>query len=89
MTDMLSDGQIRVRVDDLLPWVVEGLKELVRSPSVATAGFAAGPVLAAHEAVVGLLRDAGASEVDDLHIEGKTGPVVAARPGSRRARRRC
>ena len=76
MTDMLSDGQIRVRVDDLLPWVVEGLKELVRSPSVATAGFPPGPVLAAHDAVARLLREAGVQQVDDLTIEGKTGPVV-------------
>jgi acetylornithine deacetylase/succinyl-diaminopimelate desuccinylase-like protein len=73
---MMSDDDIRGRVDDLMPWVVGGLRELVRIPSVATEGFPPEPVLEAHDAVVRLLREAGVPRVDDLVIEGKTGPVV-------------
>ena len=76
MTGIHSDADIRERVDALMPWVVDGLCDLVRIPSVATEGFPAEPVIAAHDAVVSLLRDAGVEQIDDLIIEGKTGPVV-------------
>jgi cysteinylglycine-S-conjugate dipeptidase len=76
MADTLHDGDIRGRVDALMPWVVEGLRELVRIPSVATEGFPPEPVIAAHDAVVRLLGEAGVTDIDDLVIEGKTGPVV-------------
>lgn len=76
MTDEPSDDAIRERVDALMPWVVTGLGELVRIPSVAAEGFATEPVMAAHDAVVRLLREAGVERIEDLPIEGKTGPVV-------------
>lgn len=72
----LTDDDIRTGVEELMPWVVDGLGELVRIPSVATEGFPPEPVLAAHDAVVRLLREAGVEQIEDLAIEGKTGPVV-------------
>lgn len=61
-----------------MPWMVTGLKDLVRIPSVATEGFPPEPVVAAHDRVVQLLQDAGVTDIHDLQIEGKTGPVVVA-----------
>lgn len=71
-----DDDEIRARVEAMMPWVLDGLRELVRIPSVATEGFPPEPVIAAHDAVVRLLRQAGVEQVDDLVVEGKTGPVV-------------
>ncbi|MBI1350278.1 MAG: M20/M25/M40 family metallo-hydrolase [Actinomycetales bacterium] len=76
MSGTLADDEVRARVDALMPWVVDGLSDLVRIPSVATEGFPPEPVLAAHDAVVRLLTEAGVPQIDDLVIEGKTGPVV-------------
>jgi acetylornithine deacetylase/succinyl-diaminopimelate desuccinylase-like protein len=76
MTGVLSDDDIGTGVEALMPWVVDGLCDLVRIPSVATEGFPPEPVLSAHDAVVRLLREAGVEQIDDLAIEGKTGPVV-------------
>lgn len=69
---------LRAQVDADLPGLIEDLRELVRIPSIATAGFPSEPVLAAHDLVVALLRREGVTDIDDLAVEGKTGPVVLA-----------
>lgn len=66
------------KVHEIFPELVEGLKDLIRIPSVATDGFPAEPVIAAHDRVVELLREAGVTDITDIRLEGKTGPVINA-----------
>lgn len=73
-----TDEAVHAAAGELLPELVAALKELVRIPSVATSGFPAEPVHAAHDAVVALLRDAGVTEIRDIVLPGKTGPVIVA-----------
>ncbi|MEU8607550.1 M20/M25/M40 family metallo-hydrolase [Actinoplanes sp. NPDC048791] len=67
-----------MRVAELMPGLVEDLKRLTSIPSVASAGFPAEPLLAAHDFVIDRLRDAGVVAIESLTIEGKTAPVVVA-----------
>ncbi len=69
-------SELATTVNRLLPGLLEDLKRLVRIPSVASPGFPAEPLLAARDLVVELLRDAGVTDIEDLHIKGKTAPVV-------------
>jgi acetylornithine deacetylase/succinyl-diaminopimelate desuccinylase-like protein len=66
------------RVAELMPGLVDDLKRLTRIPSVASAGFPADPLFAAHDFVVNQLRDAGVDYIESLKISGKTAPVVVA-----------
>ncbi|HSL59886.1 MAG TPA: hypothetical protein VK866_18715, partial [Acidimicrobiales bacterium] len=65
-------------VDALLPTLVADLERLVRIPSIAFPDFPTEPLLAAHDLVVQLLRDAGVEHIEDLHVEGKRAPVITA-----------
>ncbi|BBX71589.1 M20/M25/M40 family metallo-hydrolase [Mycolicibacterium psychrotolerans] len=78
MTSTPHQEQVAHRVSDLMPSLIDALTSLVRIPSIATAGFPPEPLFEAHDAVVELLRQAGVEHVDDLHIEGKTAPVIVA-----------
>ncbi|HYN94958.1 MAG TPA: M20/M25/M40 family metallo-hydrolase [Pilimelia sp.] len=70
---------VSARAAELMPGLVTDLKLLIAIPSVASPGFPAGPLFAAHDFVVDRLREAGLTEIESLTIEGKTAPVVVAR----------
>ena len=63
-----------------MPQAVEDLKRLVAIPSVAFPGHPAEPVLAAAEAVEGLLRSAGLPEVRRIPVEGSFPAVYGEAP---------
>lgn len=71
-----SADAIGRQVTEQLPSLLADLGRLIAIPSVATEGFPAEPVLAAHDLVVDLLRGVGVEDLEDLHIEGKTAPVI-------------
>ncbi|HEY8474692.1 MAG TPA: M20/M25/M40 family metallo-hydrolase [Natronosporangium sp.] len=80
--DASGSSELAGRVASLLPELVHGLKQLVRIPSVASAGFPVEPLVEAHDLVAALLRGAGVERVDSLAIEGVRAPiVVGALPG--------
>lgn len=62
----------------LMPRVRAWLDRLVAIPSVAFPGHPPEPLFAAHDLVVELLGEVGATDVRSLTIEGKTAPVVVA-----------
>src|SRR5699024_5339652 len=76
---------LRARLEPLLPRAVEDLKDLVRIPSIAFAGYDTEPVRRSAEAVAELLRGAGMAEVT---IEAADGAALRAprRPAHRRRR---
>ena len=74
-----ADPALSERVSELLPTLIDDLKQLVAIPSVATEGFPPEPLFEAHDLVVGLLRDAGVESIEELRVEGKTAPVIVGR----------
>jgi cysteinylglycine-S-conjugate dipeptidase len=62
-------------VDGLLPQLRRELADLVRIPSISGADAPQGPIQAAHDVVVDLLRDAGLAEVGTLELPD-TNPIV-------------
>lgn len=66
-------------VREVLPDLVEKVRQLVEIPSVSGAGEPAEPLFAAHDLVVELLRGVGVTDIEELVIEGKVAPVVVAR----------
>ncbi|GAA3626272.1 M20/M25/M40 family metallo-hydrolase [Microlunatus ginsengisoli] len=70
-------SELTDRVDALMPRLVEDLKRLVAIPSIAFEGFDRAPVLAAHDLIVELLRDAGVADVGRLELPD-TAPIITA-----------
>lgn len=73
-----SPAESAERVAELMPTLVDDLKQLTRIPSVASPGFPAEPLFEAHDFVRDQLRAADVPDVQALTIEGKTAPVVLA-----------
>lgn len=69
------------RVEQLMPELVADLKRLTAIPSIAFDGFPREPVLAAHDLVVQLLRDAGVEHIERLDLPDTSPIVVADLPG--------
>lgn len=67
------------RIRELLPELIDQVRQLVAIPSVSGSGEAPEPLFAAHDLVVELLGTAGVTDIDELVIEGKVAPVVVAR----------
>lgn len=64
-------------VDGLMDQLVADLERLAAIPSVAFPGFPAEPVLAAHDLLTGLLRDAGVERIERIDLPD-TAPVIFA-----------
>ncbi|MDD9207713.1 dipeptidase [Georgenia sp. 10Sc9-8] len=83
---MITVDELRDRAYRVFPQVRTDLEALVRIPSVSAAAFDQAEVARSAEAVAGLLRGAGMSEVDVVQVQapdGRTGrpAVLAHRPG--------
>ena len=74
----LTTAQIKEAAAGLMPTLTSELMALVRIPSVATDGYPAEPLFAAHDLIVDMLIAAGVPQIDDLQIPGKTAPVILA-----------
>lgn len=61
---------LRTRVSEQFPMMVEKLTGLVRIPSVSASGYPPEPMLRSAEAVADLLREAGMGDVRLLELEG-------------------
>src|SRR5699024_1626540 len=68
--------------DLLLPRAVEDLKDLVRIPSIAFAGYDTEPVRRSAEAVAELLRGAGMAEVTIESVDGGSPAVIGRTPAA-------
>lgn len=68
-------------VDDLLPQLVADLKRLTAIPSIAFDGFDRSHVLAAHDLLVELLRDAGVQQIERLDLPDTSPIILATVPG--------
>ena len=79
-------GGLAAVVSGLMPQLRDDLVRLMRIPSIASAGFPAEPLFAAHDLVIELLRASGVEQIGDIRLAGKTAPVITAEipgpPGS-------
>ena len=73
---------LRARLEPLLPRAVEDLKDLVRIPSIAFAGYDTEPVRRSAEAVAELLRGAGMAEVTIESVDGGSPAVIGRTPAA-------
>ncbi|HEX7351277.1 dipeptidase [Brachybacterium sp.] len=73
---------LRSRLDSLLPAAIEDLKDLVRIPSIAFAGYDREPVRRSAEAVAALLREAGMAEVVIESVEDGSPAVIGRTPAA-------
>lgn len=72
-------------VRKLMPEIKADLARLIQLQSVAFPGFPQEPVLAAHDAVVDLLRRAGVSKIDKLQLPDIPPVIIADLPGPKGA----
>ncbi|MFC4224638.1 M20/M25/M40 family metallo-hydrolase [Lysinibacter cavernae] len=72
---------VRAAVAELMPRLLDDLRRYVEIPSVAFPGFPTEPVLAAHDLVVELLSEAGASDVESIRLPDTSPAVFATIPG--------
>ena len=70
-----SSGAAAEIVGGLMPALKSDLFELVKIPSIAFPDFPRAPVVAAHDLIVDLLRDAGVEHVETLALPD-TAPVI-------------
>ncbi len=68
-------------VEALMPDLVADLTRLTAIPSIAFDGFDQSHVLAAHDLLVALLRDAGVEQIDRLDLPDTSPVIVATVPG--------
>ncbi|MDN5821918.1 MAG: M20/M25/M40 family metallo-hydrolase, partial [Brachybacterium sp.] len=73
---------LRARLEPLLPTAIEDLKDLVRIPSIAFAGYDREPVRRSAEAVAELLRGAGMAEVSIESVQGGSPAVIGRNPAA-------
>ncbi|GAA5030679.1 M20/M25/M40 family metallo-hydrolase [Microbacterium fluvii] len=78
---MADVAAIKAATAALMPEVIERLEHLVTIPSIAFPGFPADPVHAMADAVVQLLKDAGATGAELLDVPGGYPAVYAELPG--------
>lgn len=76
---MSDPTTVHARVAALMPALLNDLERLVTIPSIATPGFPAEPLHAAHDLVAEMLREAGVETVEALDLDGQVSPVVIGR----------
>lgn len=73
---------LRARLEPLLPAAIDDLKDLVRIPSIAFAGYDREPVQRSAEAVAELLRGTGMAEVSIESVDGGSPAVIGRTPAA-------
>lgn len=76
---MSDPTTVHARVAALMPALLNDLERLVTIPSIATPGFPAEPLHAAHDLVAEMLREAGVETIEALDLDGQLSPVVIGR----------